>query len=56
MSADDVNEFRKKAIPIWFNWAKKSPEAAEVLKLQIDFMLNDLMGYLTPEDIKGYTL
>ncbi len=56
MSADDVAEFRKKAIPIWFNWAKKSPEAAEVLKLQIDFMLNDLMGYLTPEDIKGYTL
>ena len=56
MSPDDVAEFRKKAIPIWFNWAKKSPEAAEVLKLQIDFMLNDLMGYLTPEDIKGYTL
>ena len=56
MSADDVNEFRKKAIPIWFNWAKKSPEAAEVLKLQLDFMLNDLMGYITPEDIKGYSL
>ncbi|MGI9537226.1 MAG: TRAP transporter substrate-binding protein DctP [Desulfocapsaceae bacterium] len=56
MSADDVAQFRKKAIPIWFNWAKKSPEAAEVLKLQIDFMLNDLMGYLTPEDIKGYSL
>lgn len=56
MSADDVDQFRKKAIPIWFNWAKKSPEAAEVLKLQIDFMLNDLMGYLTPDDIKGYTL
>ena len=56
MSADDVAQFRKKAIPIWFNWAKKSPEAAEVLKLQLDFMLNDLMGYLTPEDIKGYSL
>ena len=56
MSPDDVAQFRKKAIPIWFNWAKKSPEAAEVLKLQIDFMLNDLMGYLTPEDIKGYSL
>jgi len=56
MSADDVAQFRKKAIPIWFNWAKKSPEAAEVLKLQIDFMLNDLMGYLTPEDIKGFSL
>lgn len=56
MSAEDVTEFRKKAIPIWFNWAKKSPEAAEVFKLQLDFMLNDLMGYITPEDIKGYSL
>ncbi len=56
MSSDDVTAFRQKAIPIWFNWAKKSPEAAEVLKLQLDFMLNDLMGYITPEDIKGYTL
>lgn len=56
MSADDVAQFRKKAIPIWFNWGKKSPDAARVLQLQIDFMLNDLMGYLTPEDIKGYSL
>jgi TRAP-type mannitol/chloroaromatic compound transport system substrate-binding protein len=56
MSEDDVAQFRKKAIPIWFKWAKKSPEAAEVLALQLDFMLNPLMGYITPEDIKGYSL
>lgn len=56
MSADDVAQFRKKAIPIWFNWAKKSPDAARVLSLQLDFMMNDLMGYITPEDIKGYSL
>lgn len=56
MSPDDVAQFRKHAIPIWFNWAKKSPDAAEVLKLQLDFMLNDLMGYITPEDIKDYSL
>jgi TRAP-type mannitol/chloroaromatic compound transport system substrate-binding protein len=56
MSQDDVDQFRKKAIPIWFNWGKKSPDAARVLQLQLDFMLNDLMGYLTPEDIKGYSL
>lgn len=56
MSAEDVAEFRKKAIPIWFKWAKKSPEATEVFKLQLDFMMNDLMGYITPEDIKGQTL
>ena len=56
MSAEDVAKFRKKAIPIWFKWAKKSPEAAEVLALQLDFMENDLMGYLTPEDLKGLSL
>ncbi len=56
MTTEDAAQFRKNAIPIWFDWAKKSPDAAEVLKLQLDFMLNDLMGYLTPEDIKGHTL
>ncbi len=56
MSQDDVDQFRKKAIPIWFNWGRKSPEAGQVLQLQIDFMLNDLMGYLTPDDIKGMSL
>jgi TRAP-type mannitol/chloroaromatic compound transport system substrate-binding protein len=56
MSSEDIAAFRKNAIPIWFNWGKKSPDAARVLQLQLDFMLNDLMGYLTPEDIKGYSL
>ena len=56
MSQEDVNAFRKNAIPIWFNWGKKSPDAARVLQLQLDFMLNDLMGYITPDDIKGMSL
>jgi len=56
MSQDDVDQFRKKAIPIWFNWGKKSPDAGRVLQLQLDFMLNDLMGYITPDDIKGLSL
>jgi len=56
LSPEDAVQFRKNAIPIWYNWGKKSPEAAEVLQFQIDFMLNPLMGYLTPEDIKGYSL
>ncbi len=56
LSPEDAVQFRKNSIPIWYNWGKKSPEAAEVLQFQIDFMLNPLMGYLTPEDIKGYSL
>ena len=56
MSSDDVAAFRRNAIPIWYKWAKKSKEASEVLQLQLDFMQNDLMGYITPEDIKGQSL
>ena len=56
MTPEDAAQFRRNAIPIWYSWGKKSPDAAEVLQLQIDFMLNDLMGYLTPEDIKGQSL
>ncbi len=56
MSAEDAVKFRQNAIPIWYNWGKKSPDAAEVLAFQIDFMLNPLMGYLDHADIKGMSL
>ncbi len=56
LSDEDVARFRKVAIPIWFNWAKKSPGAAKIFKLQLDFMMNDIMGYITPKDIEGYSL
>ena len=56
LSQADMEAFRREAIPIWFKWAKKDPSASRILKLQIDYMSNDIMGYLTPEDIKGYSL
>ncbi|MBT8361111.1 MAG: TRAP transporter substrate-binding protein DctP [Desulfobacterales bacterium] len=56
MSQEDLHQFRKKAIPVWFNWAKKSPDATQVFKLQLDYMLNDIMGYITNDDIKGFSL
>lgn len=56
LSTEDVAEFRRKAIPIWFKWANKDADAKRVFKLQLDFMLNDIMGYVTEEDIKGYKL
>ncbi len=56
MTSEDMIKFRKASIPIWFNWAKKSPSATKVFKLQLDFMMNDIMGYVTPDDIKGYSL
>jgi len=56
LSGEDLAEFRRKAIPIWFKWANKDEDSRRVFKLQLDYMMNDIMGYVTPEDIKGYSL
>jgi TRAP-type mannitol/chloroaromatic compound transport system substrate-binding protein len=56
LSAEDVAKFRAAAIPIWFKWAKKDADASRVFKLQLDYMMNETMGYVTPEDIKGQSL
>ena len=56
LSADDVIRFRKAAIPIWYEWARKNKDATRVFELQRDFMLNPYMGYLTAADVKGLKL
>ena len=56
LSTEDVAKFRRAAIPIWFKWANKNADAKRVFKLQLDYMQNDIMGYVTKEDIKGYKL
>ena len=56
LSTADVAAFRKAAIPIWFKWANKDADAKRVFKLQLDYMQNDIMGYINPADIKGYKL
>jgi len=56
LSMDDVAKFRRAAIPIWFKWANKNADAKRVFKLQLDYMQNDIMGYVSPDDIKGYKL
>lgn len=56
LSTEDVAKFRRAAIPIWFKWANKDADAKRVFKLQLDYMQNDIMGYITPEDIKGQKL
>jgi TRAP-type mannitol/chloroaromatic compound transport system substrate-binding protein len=52
----DVDKFRRAAIPIWYNWARKDPDAAKVFKLQLDYMKNGVLGYLTDADLKGQKL
>jgi hypothetical protein len=51
-----VVQFRKAAVPVWYEWAKKDKDAARIFKLQQDFMLNPYMGYITEEDVKGLKL
>ncbi len=56
LSMEDVAEFRRKAIPIWYKWAKKDGDAKRVFKLQLDYMMNDIMGYVSEADIKGHSI
>jgi TRAP-type C4-dicarboxylate transport system substrate-binding protein len=56
LSADDVVKFRRAAIPVWYNWAKKNADATRIFKFHLDYMLNPYMGYLVPGDIKGLSL
>jgi TRAP-type mannitol/chloroaromatic compound transport system substrate-binding protein len=56
LSAEDVIRFRKAAIPVWYQWARKNKDAKRVFELQRDFMLNPYMGYLNPDDVKGLKL
>lgn len=56
LSQADMDAFRREAIPIWFKWAKKDPSAARILKLQIAYMKNDILGYLTDDDLKGLSI
>jgi TRAP-type mannitol/chloroaromatic compound transport system substrate-binding protein len=56
LSQDDVEEFTKLAVPRWFAWANQYKAAARAFKLQLDYMMSDSLGYVTPDMINGYSL
>jgi TRAP-type mannitol/chloroaromatic compound transport system substrate-binding protein len=56
LSQDDVEAFTKLAVPRWFNWANKDKDAARVFKIQLDYMMSESLGYVTPDQIEGQTL
>jgi TRAP-type C4-dicarboxylate transport system substrate-binding protein len=56
LSARDVEEFTKLAIPLWFKWANKDKDATRVFKIQLDYMMSGSLGYVTPAMIKGQKL
>ena len=56
LSTEDVAEWRRKAVPIWYKWANKDADSKAVFKLQQDYMLNEIMGYISENDIKGHKI
>ena len=56
LSQDDVEAFTKLAIPRWYAWANKDKNAAQVFKIQLDYMMSGSLGYVNPDMIKGQKL
>jgi len=54
LSQEDLETWRKAAIPIWFNWANKNDDARAILDIQLEYMMNETVGYITEEDIAEY--
>ena len=57
-SEDDVQKFRRFAIPLWFKWAKKDPLAKEAFASQLAFMRTVNVGYVPDSmlvDVDGKT-
>ena len=53
LSQEDVQKFRQAAIPVWYKWANKDPDAKAIFDIQLKYMMNDTVGYITEDDIKG---
>jgi len=53
LSQADLSEFRRAAIPIWYKWANKDKDARAIFDLQLEYMMNDTVGYVTEADIEG---
>lgn len=56
LSERDVQKFTELAVPIWFEWAKKTPESAEAFDIQLKYMMSGSLGYVTPRMVRGFSL
>ncbi|WP_413717051.1 TRAP transporter substrate-binding protein DctP [Silicimonas sp. MF1-12-2] len=56
LSEEDVDRFRKIALPLWFEWANRDSDSARVFKLHLDVMLSPAVAYISPDSIKDYEL
>jgi TRAP-type mannitol/chloroaromatic compound transport system substrate-binding protein len=46
LSEEDIQKFRRLAIPLWFKWARKDPMAKEAFASQLAFMRSISVGYV----------
>lgn len=53
---DDLDAFTRLAVPRWFAWAGRDPDAARVFKVQLDYMMSGSLGYVSPDMIRGQRL
>jgi TRAP-type mannitol/chloroaromatic compound transport system substrate-binding protein len=51
LGTDDVAKFRQAALPIWKKWADKDADARAVFDLQVNYMKNEILGYLSAKDV-----
>ncbi len=56
LSEQDVADFTKLAVPLWYNWANKDKAAARAFKIQLDYMMSGSLGYVTKTMIKDQKL
>lgn len=56
LAESDVEKFTELAIPRWFAWANKDKHAAEIFKIQLDYMMSGSLGYVTPGMVKDQKL
>lgn len=54
LSQEDVNRFRRAAIPVWYKWANKNADARAIFDIHLKYMMNDTVGYISDEDIKDF--
>ncbi len=56
LTQDDVELMTEVAIPIWFDYANRDPNAARVFQIQLDYMQSGSLGYVDPALTEGMTL
>jgi TRAP-type mannitol/chloroaromatic compound transport system substrate-binding protein len=56
LPAEELPKFQRVAVPIWFKWANKDPDAAKIFKLQLQVMESETFAYVTPDMYKGLSI